>query len=168
MDFNSRYVRPTPGRALIVGSKVHPGRDDARQRFEDAVGIDMEDGPGVDMVLDLEQPIPAYVGTFSHIMCCSVLEHSRRPWRLASNIQRLMLPGASLLVDAPTVWRFHGYPSDYWRFTHAGIAALFPMIEWTAMRYSDAVGELHSPPRIPRDDDGRYGKVQIHAFGYAR
>lgn len=168
MDFEQRYVHPTPGRALIVGSKVYPGREDARARFEYAVGIDMEDGPGVDMVLDLEEPIPAHVGTFSHIMCCSVLEHSRRPWRLAANIQRLMLPGASLHVDAPTVWRFHGYPSDYWRFTHAGIAALFPKIDWAVMRYSDMDGALHAPPRIPRGEDGRYGKVQIHGFGHAR
>lgn len=168
MDFEKKYVRPTPGPVLIVGSRVYPGREDARAKYEYAVGIDMVPGHGVDMVLDLEEPIPAYVGTFSHICCRSVLEHSRRPWLLAANIERLMLPGATLHVDAPTVWRFHGYPSDYWRFTHAGIVALFPRIEWAVLRYSRDNGRFSHPPRIPRGEDGRYGRVQIHGFGHAR
>lgn len=164
--FQRLYVKPVPGRALVVGSKVYEGRFDARKMFDDAIGIDMEPGDGVDIVADLEEPPPSGLGQFGHIMCGSVIEHSRRPWLLAANLERLLQPGGSIYVHAPTVWRFHGYPSDYWRFTHAGIAALFPCIRWEVMLYADHRGDLHKPPRIPVEEGGRWGKVQIHAFGH--
>lgn len=165
--FKKKFVRPVSGRVLIAGSKVHPGRDDDRAEFDDVVGVDMEDGEGVDIVRDLETPLPASAGTFSHIVCGSVLEHSRRPWLLAANLQGVLEPGGSIYVDAPTVWRFHGYPNDYWRFTHAGIEALFPLIDWREMRYCDAKGRMRRPPRIPHEG-GLYSRMQIAAFGYRK
>lgn len=164
--FKKKFVRPASGRVLIAGSKVHPGREDDRVEFDDVLGIDMEEGDGVDLVHDLETPLPKAVGMFNHVVCLSVLEHSRRPWLLAANLQAVMVPERSTIyVDAPTVWRFHGYPSDYWRFTHAGIEELFPLIDWYEMRYCDAKGRMRRPPRIP-NEGGLYSRMQIAAFGF--
>jgi hypothetical protein len=33
-----------------------------------------------------------------------------------------------LYLSVPFAWKFHGYPSDYWRFTHAGVKKLFPQL----------------------------------------
>lgn len=134
--FHDQFRKPAPGRTLIVGSRVYPGREDRRLLYPDALGVDMLEGPGVDLVYNLEESLIPTSHLFAHIECRSVLEHSRRPWLLAANIERLMAPGATLDLSAPFVWRVHAYPSDYWRFTTEAIRELFPNIEWTALTYA--------------------------------
>lgn len=135
--FERKFRKPKPGRTLIVGSRVYPGREDRRKLYDNVVGIDMLEGPGVDFVVDLEEPLhsDALHGTAHHIECRSVLEHSRRPWLLAANLEMLLAPGGTLDLSVPFVWRVHAYPSDYFRYTVEGVRSLFPGIEWTALMY---------------------------------
>lgn len=142
--FQRKWVEPRPGRTLIVGSYVTEGKEDRRRRYQDAIGVDMRAGPGVDVVANLEAALPSGLGRFAHVECWSVLEHSRRPWKLAENIERLMLPGGTLHLTVPFVWRYHDYPGDFWRFTHEGVLALFPGITWTRLMYaSDKLRDDH-------------------------
>jgi SAM-dependent methyltransferase len=133
--FEREHVRPRAGRTLLVGSFVAGGKADRRALYSDAVGVDMRPGPGVDRVLNLEAELPASLGTFAHVECISVLEHSRRPWLLASNLERLLEPGGTIFVSVPFVWRFHGYPNDYFRFTAEGVRELFQGVEWSSLMY---------------------------------
>ena len=128
--FQAKFVKPNDGRTLVVGSKIYGDKVDRRRLFKNAVGVDMEDGQGVDRVLDLEDPLPNDIGTFAHIECMSVLEHSRRPWLLAANLERLLDADGTIFVSVPWVWRFHPYDHDYYRFSRQGIEAIFPGIEW--------------------------------------
>ena len=123
------------GRTLIVGSKIHEGTDklDRRTLYATALGVDMEAGPGVDVVMDLEEQ--TMLGQFEHIECTSVLEHSRRPWLLCANLERCMEDGATIVVMVPWVWRVHAYPSDYWRMTPAAIKSLLPAVQWERQAY---------------------------------
>lgn len=134
--FERWYVQPKPGRTLIVGSRVYEGREDRRQRYPNTVGVDMLEGDGVDLVVNLEEPVPEGLGQFAHIECDSVLEHSRRPWLLAANLERLMEEGATLFLSVPFVWRVHFYPQDLFRFTAEGVRTLFPGVDWTRLAYA--------------------------------
>lgn len=130
--FQELYVRPAAGMALVLGSKVFPGREDRRRLFPLATGLDMQPGDGVDVVHDLAQPFPA---AFAHIDCVSLLEHCPRPWVVAENIMAMMLPGSTIFLSVPFVHRWHGYPSDYFRFTAEGVQSLFPAIAWEVIKY---------------------------------
>lgn len=138
-EFERLYVRPKEGRTLVVGSYITEGKPDRRARYADAVGVDMRDGPGVDVVRNLEDEdeflIPHMRGLFDHIECLSVLEHSRKPWRLAENLQQLMKHGATLHVSVPFVWAPHSYPQDFWRMTVEALPELFPLITWEKLTY---------------------------------
>lgn len=164
-EFERLYVQPRPGRTLIVGSKVYEGRQDRRALFADAVGVDMLPGEGVDVVANLEDPQPA-LGLFDHIECCSVLEHSQRPWALAAVLQALLVPGGTLFVAAPFVWRVHGYPQDYWRFTADGIRLLFPQVEFQALQFAGPSlwGPKDKPP-IHRRPYPFLPRCEIAGFG---
>lgn len=169
--FERKYVRPRVGRVLIVGSRIYGGKPDRRMLHSDAVGVDMQAGAGVDYVLDLEDPLPPGMGLFAHIECISVLEHSRRPWLMAANIERLLIPGGTLHVQAPFVWRVHGYPGDYWRYTIDGIRELFPAIDWAHLTYASKW--LSPKPKVPRTqgrDDGEtyFGRSEVCGFGARR
>lgn len=135
--FWKKYRKPREGRTLIVGSRIYGDREDRRKVYADAVGVDMLEGPGVDVMFDLEDSsCVSRLGRFNHIECRSVLEHSCRPWRLAENIVSLMEDGATLDISVPFVWRVHLYPGDYWRFTIEGVRELFPGIRWDALMYA--------------------------------
>lgn len=142
MDALSKFIStfdielPEEGRVLIVGSGLKAAKPDRRKLYNDALGLDMEEGPGVDMVHDLTAPLPAeMLGTFTHAECTSVLEHCNKPWLLANNLEEALCSGGTLLFSVPFAWRFHGYPSDYFRFTAEGVRELFPRIEWKLLVY---------------------------------
>lgn len=155
------------GKTLIVGSNLYDtGKEDRRKRYSGAVGVDMIEGEGVDIVANLEdRKVVHQIGPFNHVECISVLEHSRKPWIMAQNIKAMMLPGATLLISAPFVWRRHAYPNDYWRFTVEGIKELFTGIQWKASAYCYQ-GTLDYKGKIPALESGKFiAKTEVFLFG---
>jgi SAM-dependent methyltransferase len=154
------------GPMLEIGSKDYGDTASLRSLFdgEDFIGLDMLEGVGVDHVLDLTLPfeeVEQVLGNtrFETIFCLSVLEHCDNPFKMAENLTQLLAPGGTLYVSVPMSWKFHGYPSDYWRFTHKGIEKLFPGIsfpEQTSKISSDMPGDF-------RDIDEDLGKIRISA-----
>jgi hypothetical protein len=166
LDFELTYVYPESGRTLVVGSKVFPGRTDRRLMYKDVVGLDMEAGDGVDLVHNLEIAAPASLGKFRHVDCISVLEHSKQPWLVAQNIEKVMKSGATLFLSVPFIWRFHGYPNDYFRFTAEGVKVLFKNIEWDALMYGST--KLSDDSRIEGEKiDGHpyFPRTEVLGFG---
>lgn len=164
--FAAQHVRPRKGRALIVGSFVAAGKEDRRGAFKDALGVDMRPGPGVDRVIDLENDLPADLGQFAHIECWSVLEHSRRPWLLAANLERLMKPGATIHLTVPFVWRFHNYPSDLFRYTAEGVRSLFDNVKWEKLMYAgDKLREDHYLRAQEFEGHPYFPRCEVVGFG---
>lgn len=162
------FPRITPaGPVLIVGSKLNPGRTDRRTLYPDAMGLDMQPGEGVDIVHDLEAPMLRHVAAFAHVECFSVLEHCRRPWLVARNIEFAMQPGGTLYLSVPFVWRWHGYPSDYFRFTADGVRQLFPGIQWERIGY--ATDRFRPDPFLKVRKDGGHPFIpKCEVVGYGR
>jgi hypothetical protein len=169
--FEAKFVRPLPGPALVVGSHLYGKRADRRERYAKAIGVDMQEGPGVDRVLNLEDKLPKDLGPFAHIDCLSVLEHSRRPWLLAANLERLVLPEGTVFLTVPFVWRIHGYPSDFWRFTLDGVRELFPRIDWLRLMFAHV--KLTPKSLVPARGSAEHGcpllpRTQVCGFGVRR
>lgn len=168
--FERDYVVPNEGRTLIVGSYVTEGKPDRRALYQDAVGIDMREGFGVDRVLNLEEELPEDIGTFAHVECMSVLEHSQRPWLLAANIERMMDVGSTIHFSIPFIWRPHMHPCDYWRMTKEAVPFVFPSILWKHLMYGSH--KLHPDEgKLPGEKiDGfpYYARCEVFGFGVKR
>lgn len=154
--FLKTHVPTVDGPVLEIGSKQYGSTSSFRDFYKghEYVGIDMEAGEGVDLVVDLTKPPPPCFegGKFALAICCSVLEHVDRPWVFAENLTALVRPGGKLYVSAPWVWRWHGYPDDYYRFSWSGIRVLFRDFEWGDAVYSTNVpGEFFKA--VPGADD---------------
>jgi SAM-dependent methyltransferase len=166
-------IKPKAGRTLIVGSRVYGAKEDRRKRYPQAVGVDMQMGDGVDLLVNLEPDFSAStakaLGKFAHIECMSVLEHCRRPWLMAANLERVLEPGGTILVAAPFVWRVHSYPDDYFRFTVNGVKALFNNIEWTHEAYSHrTLCKADDVPAVRAGEDWPYfARTEVFVFGHA-
>ena len=126
------------GPFLEVGSKDYGTTQDLRSLFlakEEYIGVDMEDGPGVEIVLDLTSDfdmIDSKVGNrrFGTIFCLSVMEHCEHPFKMAENLTSLLKPNGQICLYVPFAWQIHGYPNDFWRFTPEGVRQLFAGIKF--------------------------------------
>lgn len=154
-----RFVPAGDGPVLEVGSKDYGSTVPFRKhlRSPEYVGLDLEPGPGVDIVGDLSQTLCGLAPErFALIICCSVLEHVEKPWEMAENIVTLMAPGGRLYISVPWVWRYHAYPDDYFRFSWRGIETLFPALRWEHRYYSTTVmGELIEITDAAKDADNK-------------
>lgn len=166
LTYLERHMPNITGPVLEVGSKDYGSTATFRSHFpgHEYVGIDMADGKGVDLVLDLAESIgPLDPGHFDLGICCSVLEHVRRPWVMAENISSLIRPGGTLYMSAPWVWRYHPYPDDYFRFSWRGIIELFPRFDWEHICYSTNVpGEFFD---VMDSSKGMDNKLAVKRLG---
>ncbi len=157
---------PKPGRTLIVGSHIRGAKEDRRKRYTDCVGVDMEPGPGVDVVLDLETG-RVDGELFAHIECMSVLEHCKRPWLMANNLEMMLQRGGTMFITVPFVWRVHNYPDDYWRMSVSGIKALFHYMTWEQESYSHrTLCKAEDIPAVKAGEDWPYfARTEACVFG---
>jgi len=114
---------PIPEPIYEFGSRQVPGQEgfaDLRLFFpgKKYVGADIIPGPGVDVVLDLHSLdlAPQSVGT---AICVETLEHTEKPWKVFEQLEKVLMPGGTLIISVPFWARIHNYPNDYWRFTPA-------------------------------------------------
>jgi hypothetical protein len=169
-EFERLYVRPKPGRTLVVGSRVYKTRQDRRKKFADAIGVDAVAGEGVDVVADLERPFTLQARHrllgIQHIDCISVLEHSRKPWLIAGTLEELLPRDGTIFLTVPFTWRVHGYPDDYWRFTTSAIRELFPRIKWAKLCYShQTMSEENRVPQVIVDGTVYFARCEVYGFG---
>ena len=141
-EFVRRMAVELGGPFLEIGAHDYGSTQDLRPLFITAdspeaeyVGADLLPGDGVDVAIDFTRPFGdvdnALNGRrFGTIFCLSVLEHCAQPFAMADNMTRLLKPDGRVVISAPFAWKFHGYPSDYWRFTQEGIRKLFPGIHF--------------------------------------
>jgi O-antigen biosynthesis protein len=113
------------GYLLEVGSYDVNGS--VRQVVDVSIGIDIREGPGVDLVLDANDLVEHFgEGAFDSIVSAEMLEHCEN-WRGAINNMWGVLKDGGMLVltaCAPGKGR-HDYPADYWRFTPKDLAKIF-------------------------------------------
>jgi SAM-dependent methyltransferase len=90
-------------------------------------GIDMREGPCVDLVLSAEQ-VAAHFGAeqFDAVICFEALEHIK-DWKAAiSNMKTVLKSGGTLyLTTRSKGFPLHSYPDDYWRFEVADMKTIF-------------------------------------------
>jgi hypothetical protein len=130
--FVSKYGKIIKGPILEIGSKDYGSTQDFRSLFPNLtyVGVDQEEGKGVDAVIDMTDNFSQIDKKlkrvrFKTIICLSVFEHCKNPFKLAANLCKLLDRRGVVFISVPFSWRIHGYPDDYWRFTPSGIKALF-------------------------------------------
>jgi SAM-dependent methyltransferase len=148
------------GPFLEIGSKY--GEAQLRSYFSglgEYIGVDMAEGKTVDFVIDFIEDFEVIDNAlngrrFGTIFCLSVLEHCEQPFKMAENMTRLLKPGGKICISVPFAWKYHGYPLDYWRFTHEGIKKLFPGLSFN-LKGGTEVSSIDGEFRPLSQDIGR-------------
>jgi SAM-dependent methyltransferase len=80
------------------------------------VGVDIEAGEGVDVVVEPGKPLPVEEGSFDLVMATSVFEHDPFFWMTFLEMCRAAKDGGYIYINAPSNGVVHRYPQDNWRF----------------------------------------------------
>jgi SAM-dependent methyltransferase len=80
------------------------------------VGVDLREGPGVDVILTDPYVLPFEDNTFDYAISSSCFEHIDFFWLSYLEIMRVLKPSGVLYLNAPSTGDFHRFPIDSWRF----------------------------------------------------
>ncbi|MBC8205663.1 MAG: class I SAM-dependent methyltransferase [Kiritimatiellaeota bacterium] len=76
-------------------------------------------------VLSVGEELPFQDNVFDAVFSLAVLEHVKDPFKCASEIARVMKPGATLYCVVPFLQPVHGYPHHYYNMSMQGLKNLF-------------------------------------------
>ena len=139
--FNRLYAKRRQGVKIIdlgCGSpdKRASVRDEAGAKSYVGVDFDIQNRP--DLVTDVAR-MPFASNSLDLMRAFSLFEHTYNYTDIIAEIYRTLRPGGSLFIQTPFWLEFHGYPSDYFRYTHiawqciledAGFKVVDYDIEW--------------------------------------
>lgn len=87
-------------------------------------GVDLEAGPGVDIVLRSPYRFPLPSRSVDLVVSGQAFEHIEFFWSTWYEIDRVLRPGGMVFLIAPSRGSEHRYPQDCWRFYPDGYRAL--------------------------------------------
>ena len=80
------------------------------------VGVDFENGKGVDVILTDPYILPFEDGSVDVVVSSSCFEHSEFFWLIFLEVMRILKPAGLFYLNVPSNGPFHRYPVDCWRF----------------------------------------------------
>lgn len=136
----SRVVNVTSRvRVVDFGCGDMPYRCLWKDHLLEYLGCDFADNESADVVINSNTgTLPLSGGSFDVAFSTQVLEHVVDPGLYLKECNRLLKPGGFLLLSTHGVWPYHPCPTDYWRWTSAGLKkivsdAAFEIIHFRGM-----------------------------------
>jgi SAM-dependent methyltransferase len=121
-------------RVLDVGCGIKPYEAIFAPFAASYVGVDPVENPRAEFRGSVEA-LPVEDGSFDVVLCNQVLEHCDDPAQAVRELRRVTAPGGRVLASTHGVMSYHPSPTDYWRWTHAGLAKLFTEnAVWSSVR----------------------------------
>lgn len=123
---NALRARGGTPRVLVVGGReVGQGMQSLLETHGiELVETDIDFGPRTRLVCDAHQ-LPFADASFDGLVIQAVLEHVLDPWACVEEIHRVLRPDGLVYAETPFLYRRHGGPFDFTRFTFLGHRRLF-------------------------------------------
>ena len=93
--------------------------------YENCLYLEVYPSICADVIAGTNCKYPFKDEVFDGIGCFSVLEHTRQPWIVVSEIYRMLKPGGKAFIDWPFLQPLHGYPDHYFNATREGLRSMF-------------------------------------------
>lgn len=102
---------------------------------EKYVGVDIEKGPGVDVICNAENMIDKFgKESFDVVISTELLEHVQNWKKVISNIKGVCMDGGIILITTRSKgFPYHGYPYDFWRYEAEDMKYIFSDCEILAL-----------------------------------
>jgi len=123
---SSLLARGGRPRVLVVGGREvgHGMQSLLETQGIELVETDIDFGPRTRLVCDAHQ-LPFAGASYDGLVIQAVLEHVLDPWACVEEIHRVLRPDGLVYAETPFLYRRHGGPFDFTRFTFLGHRRLF-------------------------------------------
>ena len=88
------------------------------------VGLDIADGPNVDITCSKHDVYPLDNNSFDVVISGQALEHMTHPWKAVMEMSRILKSQGLICLIAPWKWPIHPYPMDCFRILPDGMKSL--------------------------------------------
>lgn len=78
----------------------------------------------LDVEADLNEPLPLKSDNYDTVILSDVLEHIRRPEQLIQEINRVLKPGGTFIMNVPFFYHLHEEPFDFFRYTKHALRSM--------------------------------------------
>ncbi len=109
-----------PGSSMLeIGSRARSGATyrDWFPAVLDYVGLDVTEGPNVDVIADAHHMTRTIQRQFDHMFSMATFEHILMPWKVALEMNALLRDGGTALIISHGAWPLHEQPWDFFRFS---------------------------------------------------
>jgi len=124
LEKSEEYVK---GAVFDLGSGSSPYKQYFLSLAHEYIAIDWGQSlheRNVDIVADLNKPLPLRNEVADVVISLSVIEHLKSPQTMLAEAFRILKPGGVILLQVPWQWWVHEAPHDYYRYTPYGLEAL--------------------------------------------
>ncbi len=134
-----KYAKELNGILLDFGCGSKPYK--SLFQVDKYIGLDYEN-PGhpheneeIDVFYD-GQKIPFDDNSFDSVLCSEVIEHVFNLDDILKELNRVMKPGAKMLITCPFAWNEHEIPNDFARYTRFALKSKFEENGFELVSYS--------------------------------
>lgn len=115
------------------------------------VGVDLEEGPGVDIICDAEKIVDKFGSeSFDVVISTELLEHIKDWRKVISNIKTICKEGGLIFITTRSFgFAYHGHPYDFWRFESEDMENIFSDCEILALENDDSMPGIFMKAQKP-------------------
>jgi SAM-dependent methyltransferase len=106
----------------------------------EVVTADLPGNPNATVEVGSDGTLPLEAESFDAVMSTQVLEHVSDPRLYLSECHRVLRPGGRMLLSTHGIFPYHPDPTDYWRWTSAGLRRTVAEAGFEVRRFEGFVG----------------------------
>lgn len=115
------------------------------------VGADLGDNSHADVVIAPNGIVPVADKSYEAVLSIQVLEHVPDPAAYLAEARRLLKPGGRLVLSTHGFWAYHPSPTDYWRWTNAGLRKLLEDQGYKVLHFTGVMGMVPAALQMIQD-----------------
>lgn len=137
--------------------------------YADVLNIELGNFASTD-IRAFAESIPLADESVDFLFSLAVFEHVADPFKVAKEVERVLKPGARVIIDTAFMAGRHGYPHHYYNMTKEGLLNLFRKIDvaecgvapWGHAAYSVYWVLKHFSEGLTGDDKGKFGDLTVN------
>ena len=120
-------------------------------RVSEYIGCDLAGNARADCHIDSISTLPYTAGTVSAVLSTQVLEHVEDPAAYLREAHRVLVTGGHLVLSTHGAWRYHPDPTDFWRWTSAGLKKQMAQAGFEVVYFRGLLGPIATALQLLQD-----------------
>ncbi len=135
------FIKDKGYRSLMdYGSGNSPYKPLFQEYISDYQAADLISRSDIPITLNPDGSVPGHDNSFDVVLSTQVLEHVFDPARYLSESRRVLNPEGILILTTHGYWMYHPDPTDFWRWTSAGLKKIINEAGFDLLYFGGIIG----------------------------